>query len=151
MKISYSKPEIIELSATHSKSEQKEIQNSKPSKLLDNWHLIFLLIPIYVIYTFLYVPYQKENKLLEKGILATGTLLKVEETGNTFNDKPELNLFFEVLNSKGEKWKATATQVISFVDLYKIIPGNKFQVKYNPENKSEILILDNKINFETTN
>jgi hypothetical protein len=100
------------------------------------WFAFFLFIGYY----FFYAPYRFEKKLKENGIVATGILLKTEETGTSFNDKPEMDLFFEVTNAKGEKWKATATQVISFSDLYKLVPGNDFNIRYNPEDKTEIIV-----------
>ncbi len=88
----------------------------------------------------MYVPYQLEKKIQENGVVVTGKLIEVIETGNTFNDKPELKLKFEVTNTKGEKWIGETTKVFSFLDLPKLAIGTTLALKYNPEDKTQIII-----------
>jgi len=64
----------------------------------------------------------------------------VSETGNRHDRKPVLNLKFEVTNSKGEKWVGETSRTFSVLDYNKLVVGNKFELKYNPKDKSQVLL-----------
>jgi hypothetical protein len=142
MKTSYSKPEIIEVSTAFANKDCKQNNNLKANKSSNYWQYLLLLIPLYFVYTLFYAPYRLEKEIQENGIVATGKLIEVVETGNTFNDKPELKLKFEVTDSKGEKWKGETRRVFSFLDLPKLAIGSKINIKYNPKDKTQVVIVD---------
>jgi hypothetical protein len=112
----------------------------KSKSLIKILPILIFLFASYFVYTLIYVPYQQEKEIEKNGIVATGKLVEIVETGNTFNDKPELKLKFEVTNAKGDRWFAETTKVFSFLDIPKLAIGTILNLKYNPKDKTQVII-----------
>ena len=105
-----------------------------------------LIIPLMVIagiaiplYFFFYPEYQR-NQLLNTGIPAEGTILRLEDTGNRFNDHPQVKLWLEVRPQGVPAFETTTKMIISPVYLPQFQPGAIVQLRYDPDDNTKVAI-----------
>jgi len=100
---------------------------------------IFLIIGI-ALGPGLYKDWQ-QKKVLESGIEAPATIVDIVDTGNRYNDNPEVRIILEVEPEGGEPYTAEQNTVMSPVDLVKFKPGQSVRVKYDPGKPSLVAIM----------
>lgn len=84
----------------------------------------------------------KNEKLLDEGVPASATILGLEDTGNRYNDNPEVVLTLEVKKQSGETYVAETRKILSAVDLMKYQPGTTVTVMIDPEDPSRVAVIE---------
>ena len=103
--------------------------------------LIMPLVFLLPLWFFFIGPQMRHDHLVEKGIHVPGRLLDVEETGNTYNDSPELELTVEFTRKDGVLDTASADFVPSRRSLHLFQPGVGVMAAYDPEDPEEITVV----------
>lgn len=67
------------------------------------------------------------------GALGIGTLVEARRTGLAVNGQPQLDIVFDVDTAEGQRFRATARQVIDLTELAMITPGRILAVRYRPD------------------
>ena len=76
-----------------------------------------------------------------EGAAATARVLRVKDTGNRFNDNPQVSLLLEVQPEQGEPWNVQVREVISVVELPRYQEGAVLDVRVHPDDRSIVVIL----------
>jgi Protein of unknown function (DUF3592) len=104
---------------------------------------LFILLMAAVPVWFLFIgPMIRHDQLVKNGIKAEGRLLSVDETGNTFNDAPELELVIEFKRQDGRLDTATTDFVPSLRTLHYYQAGVKVTTAYDPEDPEDVTVVD---------
>jgi hypothetical protein len=80
------------------------------------------------------------EEILGTGKPADGTILDIEDTGNRFNDQPEVILSLEVRPPDGPSYKAQARMILSPVHIPRFQPGAEVKLKVDPEDPSRVAV-----------
>lgn len=94
------------------------------------------LIPFFI---FFYPEIQKD-RLIKDGTPAEGVLLKIEDTGNRFNDQPQVKIWLEVYPPDGTPYQTETKMIVSPVYLPQFQPGRRLKLKYDPEDPNRVAI-----------
>jgi hypothetical protein len=116
--------------------------------------VLILSVTIFIIFTVLHrtlFPYlrqvQMRKRLAKEGIDADAVLLNMQQTGFYINNLPEVKLQVQVFGRRGRHFVAESNEVISIPDLNRLYIGRSLQVKYNPENTKEVMVVWTGINL----
>ncbi|MFV8755100.1 hypothetical protein ACNOYE_31520 [Nannocystaceae bacterium ST9] len=106
---------------------------------------IFLLVLILGSLAFAFGPEllraRRRDALLRDGSDAIATIVRLDETGNVFNDQPEVRVTLVVQPSAGgEPYQTSLVQVLSAVELVNFQIGAEVAVKYDPSQPSEVAL-----------
>ncbi len=74
------------------------------------------------------------------GLPASGTVLKIWETGVRVNDNPVVGFLLEVHAEGIEPYEAETKCMISILWIPQIQPGKTLPIKYDPEDPSRIAL-----------
>jgi hypothetical protein len=104
--------------------------------------ILFTLAFIVVIRKFVKKAFGPDEKLLQDGVPAQATIIKIWDTGITLNDNPQVGMLLEVQpNGPGqEPFRVEMKSIISRHALAQIQPGRVVPVRYDPQNPSKIAL-----------
>ena len=80
------------------------------------------------------------EEILRTGKPADGTILGIEDTGNRYNDQPEVILSIEVRHPDGPSYRAQARMILSPVYIPRFQPGAEVKLKVDPEDPSRVAV-----------
>lgn len=83
----------------------------------------------------------KTQRILKEGVSATAVIKAVTDTGNRYNKNPEVRLTLEVTPASGAPFQAEVTTVISVIDVPKYQPGTLLNVKYDPKQPTQVVLV----------
>ena len=83
----------------------------------------------------------QQQKVLESGVEAPATIIGIVDTGNRYNDNPEVLIQLNVNPEGVDSFDAEQNTVMSPVDLVKYKPGQAVRVKYDPEDPSIVAVI----------
>ena len=106
-----------------------------------NFKLVFAILALAIIpIAFFLYPEFERAQILDNGIAAPGTIIKVEDTGQRYNDQPQVNVWVQVEPDKEEPYEAMTKMVISPVYIPQFQPGKRVHVRYDAEDRTKIAI-----------
>lgn len=77
---------------------------------------------------------RKEScEILRIGKPATGTIVRLIDTGTTINDDPVVEFVLHVILPDGKSYEARTKALVSRLDIPSIQPGRVVPVKYDPQ------------------
>lgn len=101
--------------------------------------IVLMMAPVIVFLVVYNRPSKKQKQLLLNGRDAEATVTKVEDTGVTVNGIYfSLRLSLQVKPKDGKSFEAQTEALFPRVNLPR--PGDVFAVKYNPNDKSEVMM-----------
>ncbi|MFA5830138.1 MAG: hypothetical protein WC843_06675 [Candidatus Gracilibacteria bacterium] len=113
--------------------------------ITSNWLIIFpifivlMVVPFIVFFATYNRPSKKQRQLLLNGKDAQAVVTKVEDTGVTVNGIYfNLRLSLQIKPKDGQSFEAKTESLFSRVNLPR--PGDVFAVKYDPNDKSEVML-----------
>ncbi len=118
------------------------MQPNQPSpKKNSNFKIVLVILGLAIlpIAFFLYPEFER-SQILEDGIPAQGTIIKVRDTGNRFNDQPQVKVWVKVEPDKAEPYEAMTKMVISPVYIPQFQPGKRVRVRYDADDPTKIAI-----------
>jgi hypothetical protein len=74
------------------------------------------------------------------GAPATGTIVRLVDTGTTINDDPVVEFVVRVVPAEGAAYEARARGLVSRLDVPQFQPGRVVPVRYDPRNRSRIAL-----------
>lgn len=80
----------------------------------------------------------QDDNLRKRGTPATAVLIELEDTGNRFNDNPEVEVTMDVTLPTGSQYRITMTRVLSVVDLAQFRVGDTLDVKYDKTDSTRV-------------
>lgn len=84
----------------------------------------------------------RERRLLRVGHPAIAEIVSMEETGNVFNDVPEIRIRVEVRPTHGAPFRSETLETLSALDLQTIRVGSTLYVRFDPEDTRQVAIVD---------
>ena len=82
---------------------------------------------------------ETHDELANTGRSATAEVLSIEDTGMMINYNPVVRMKLNVTPESGSEFKTNVKTVVSKIAIPRV--GDKIKIKYNPENRNEILVL----------
>lgn len=123
-------------------TEPGTVQLSGKEKIVGSLLLLAIILP--ALY-FSFAPElrrQSERKtLLAEGQDATATIVSLADTGNTFNDNPEVEIRLVVHPEGAEDFQVDINQVIGAVELANYRAGAEVTVKFDPADHAKVAII----------
>lgn len=83
----------------------------------------------------------ERDHLLKHGVPAAAKIIKLTDTGNRFNENPEVEVELEVTSPAGAVYRTIYTDVISVVDLMNYRPGTLVDVRFDREDSLTVVIV----------
>jgi hypothetical protein len=109
---------------------------SKKSLVITISIMLFILMPLAGIF----IPKCFDNKLIKNGLPTKAKILKIRDTGNRFNEQPQVELLLEVHASGYAPYQTFVKMYISPVYLPQYQPGAQVNIKYDPKNPNKVVI-----------
>ena len=78
--------------------------------------------------------------ILAIGTPATGTIVRLVDTGRTINDDPVVEFVLRVVPAEGTAFEGRARGLISRLDVPQFQPGRVVPVKYDPRDRTRIAL-----------
>jgi hypothetical protein len=78
--------------------------------------------------------------ILAIGAPATGTIVRLVDTGRTINDDPVVEFVVRVVPGEGTAYEARTRGLVSRLDVPQLQPGRVVPVKYDPRDRSRIAL-----------
>ncbi len=82
----------------------------------------------------------KTQGVLKEGIPATAVIKDLKDTGNRYNNNPQVIMTLEVTPKDGKPYTAQLTTVVSVVDLASLRPGSVINIKYDPKQPTRVAL-----------
>ena len=89
----------------------------------------------------------KAKRLLKHGVSAHAVLLNIQPTGVYINTFPQMQLQMQVFSKTGRNFVAEVCEIINPSDLDHLQVGRFMEIKYNPSNTREVLLVKLDRNF----
>lgn len=83
----------------------------------------------------------QEHRLLEDGTDASATILSLEDTNDTVNERPVVRLGVQVTAEGLEPYNAQIVTPLSVVDLVNYKVGAQVRVRYDPADPSKVALV----------
>ncbi len=102
--------------------------------------MAFTLFLIVIIRKWAKNAFGPNQKVLQEGVPANATILKIWDTGVTLNDNPQVGMLLEVQAQDREPFRVEMKSIISRIMIAQIQPGRVVPVRYDPENPSQVAL-----------
>ncbi len=79
-------------------------------------------------------------QILAIGTPATGTIVRLIDTGTTINQNPVVEFVVEVVPADGEPFEARTKGLISRLEIPSVQPSRVVPVKYDPQDRTRIAL-----------
>lgn len=96
----------------------------------------------YLIYHLLLKNRILKKRLRKTGVAAIGTIISTAETSMRINNRPVLKIQIDIHDKLNGKFTATVYKTASILSVSGLMPGNKINVLFNPQNTNEVVIDD---------
>lgn len=84
----------------------------------------------------------RSRQVLAAGVTAEARVVDLVDTGNRYNDMPEVAVHLEVLPANRPPYPAVVRRVISVADIDLFARGRMLTVKYDPAHPDRVAIVD---------
>lgn len=88
-----------------------------------------------------YLRHREETRIRAEGLPASAVVVGLEDTGNRFNDTPEIRVLLEVRAEGRPPWRASVIRILSVAEAPAFAPGRGFAVRYDPRRPERIALL----------
>lgn len=121
--------------------------SAKPKKKSYVKFVLFFVGLYALVLAVIFYPEYKNYQLRQSGIEAFGKILRVKDTGNRHNQMAQLEFIIEVTPNQGKKFEGKAKMLVSPTNLPHAQTGKKVKVKYDPKDKTSLVIVSFFANF----
>jgi len=83
---------------------------------------------------------REERRVLASGTTARAVVVALEDTGNRFNDVPEMMIRLRVSAPGRSDWNATVHRILSGAEVLAFTPGRELAVRYDPARPERIAL-----------
>lgn len=100
----------------------------------------FTFLMIVVVRKWVKKSFGPDQELLQNGVAAQATILKIWDTGVTLNDNPQVGMLLEVQPQGRDPFRVEMKSIISRIAIGQIQPGRVVPVRFDPENPSKVAL-----------
>lgn len=97
------------------------------------------------IFALVFVPiflrWRVKQRVLQTGVAATATIVRVWDTGTRINDNPCVGMLLQVQPAAGAPFQAEIKETVSIVQMPLFQPGAQLDVKYDPAQPTNVAIV----------
>lgn len=83
----------------------------------------------------------EQDNILARGEPATARIIRLTDTGNRYNDNPEVEIELEVKRSNGSVYRTSYTDIISVVDIANYRAGSEVEIKIDRADSLSVTIV----------
>lgn len=87
-----------------------------------------------------YLRYRAEMRVRAEGMPARAVILSLEDSGNRFNDTPEIIVHLEIHAEGRPPWRASVRRILSVAEAPAFTPGRELAVRYDPRAPNSIAL-----------
>lgn len=115
--------------------------NQLAPKKQTNFTLVFVILALAIvpIAIFLYPEFER-GQILDDGIQAPGTIIKVVDTGHRYKDQPEIKVRVKIEPVDTAAYEAVTKMVISRDYIPQFQPGKRVRVRYDADDRTKFAI-----------
>ena len=89
----------------------------------------------------MFLRWRVKQRVLQTGVAATATIVRVWDTGTRINDNPQVGMHLQVQPSTGAPFQAEIKETVSIVQMPMFQPGAQLEVKYDPAQPNNVAIV----------
>ena len=101
----------------------------------------FTFIILALVFGGMFLRWRVKQKVLETGVAATATIVRVWDTGTRINDNPRVGMLLQVQPATGAPFQAEVKETVSIVQMPMFQPGARLEVKYDPAQPTSVAIV----------
>ncbi len=98
--------------------------------------LVFVLV-----FGAMFLRWRVKQRVLQTGVAATATIVRVWDTGTRINDNPRVGMLLQVQPTTGAPFQAEVKETVSVVQMPMFQPGAQLEVKYDPAQPTSVAIV----------
>ena len=84
---------------------------------------------------------RKKQRILQTGVAATATIVRVWDTGMRINDNPRVGMLLNMQPLTGAPFQVEIKETVSIVEMPMFQPGTQLDVKYDPAQPTSVAIV----------
>jgi hypothetical protein len=89
----------------------------------------------------MFLRWRVKQRVLQTGVAATATIVRVWDTGTRINDNPRVGMLLQVQPTSGAPFQAETKETVSVVQMPMFQPGAHLEVKYDPAEPTNVAIV----------
>lgn len=89
----------------------------------------------------MFLRWRIKQRVLQTGVSATATIMRVWDTGTRINDNPRVGMLLQVQPATGPSFQAEIKETVSIVQMAMFQPGAQLDVKYDPAQPTSVAIV----------
>lgn len=89
----------------------------------------------------MFLRWRVKQRVLQTGVAATATIVRVWDTGTRINDNPRVGMLLQVQPTTGAPFQAEIKETVSIVQMPMFQPGAQLDVKYDPAQPTNVAIV----------
>lgn len=89
----------------------------------------------------MFLRWRIKQRVLQTGVAATATIMRVWDTGTRINDNPRVGMLLQVQPTTGAPFQAEIKETVSIVQMPVFQPGARLDVKYDPAQPTNVAIV----------
>jgi len=101
--------------------------------------IIFLVFVL--VFGGMFLRWRVKQRVLQTGVAATATIVRVWDTGTRINDNPRVGMLLQVQPTAGAPFQAEIKETVSVVQMAMFQPGARLEVKYDPAQPTSVAIV----------
>ncbi len=112
------------------------------------WFIALLVLPTLVsamVAALVFAPallrHRQDASLRAGGLLATATILAMQDTGSRVNMQPVANITLQVSPPDGAAFQSSAQVVVTPINGPLFQPGRQVRVRYSPQSPAQVVIV----------
>jgi hypothetical protein len=109
------------------------------------WILPLAIFGIFLVFVLvfggMFLRWRVKQRILQTGVAATATIVRVWDTGTRINDNPRVGILLQVQPKTGAPFQAEIKETVSVVQMPMFQPGAHLEVKYDPAQPTSVAIV----------
>lgn len=101
--------------------------------------ILFLVFAL--VFGGMFLRWRVKQRVLQTGVAATATIVRVWDTGTRINDNPRVGMLLQVQPTTGAPFQAEIKETVSIVQMPMFQPGAHLEVKYDPAQPTNVAIV----------
>ena len=101
----------------------------------------FTFVILAVVFGGMFLRWRVKQRVLQTGVAATATIVRVWDTGTRINDNPQVGMLLRVQPTTGAPFQAEVKETVSIVQMPMFQPGASLEVKYDPAQPTSVAIV----------
>lgn len=101
----------------------------------------FTFVILALVFGTMFLRWRVKQRVLQTGVAATATIVRVWDTGTRINDNPRVGMLLQVQPETGAPFQAEVKETVSIVQMPMFQPGARLDVKYDPAQPTSVAIV----------